>query len=597
MTIWLVALVVATALVLFQYGIPRNSARATLAAALRWLAVVLVVALLVGAPAERRRAPAPIVALDASASWTRGGDSTAWRSALQRVGSAVGDAPMLFGDSVRIAAGAVEPADRATLARPLVDRALAAGRPVVLLTDGAIDDPEALPSLPAGSRVEIVAPASFADVAVLRIEAPRSLVAGDTIEVGIAIGSGAAGSPAGSLAVLLGDRSLGTITFDALAPWAERRLSLRVAPIGTGATVLRAIARSAGDREPRNDTLSTILELTRGATAVFVSTSPNEDSRFALSVLRGTLALPTRAYVQIAPGTWRLEGPLTPVRVAEVREAIRSAPIAVLHGDTAAFGAPRALAKGALALVPANTERGADWYAIAAPASPLMGALGQLPWDSLPPLDVAAAMPVGEWVALTVARSRQLERRPAIVGSEKPRRTVVVGASGIWRWRFRGGASEPAFAALWGSIFDWLAAGRFDARAAVPAVASYRAGERISWIRGIATDSLVHVQLIRREATAPPVELALSFAGSSTVESEPLEPGIYEARTAGGRSLIAVNATRELLPRRPTVRRGEIGGAATLADARPLRDRLWPYALLLMALCAEWVLRRRAGMR
>lgn len=596
MTIWLVALIAATALVLFQYGVPRSAGRATLAAVLRWIAIVLAIALLLGAPAGRRRAPAPIVALDASASWTRGGDSTAWRTALQRFRAATGEA-VIFGDSVRPSAGAILPTDRSTLARPLVDRALAAGRPVVVLTDGGIDDPEALASLPAGSRVEIVAPESFADVAVLRIEAPRSLVAGDTIEVGIAIASGAAGSPAGSLAVLLGDRALGTLPFEALAPWAERRLSMRVAPMGNGATVLRAIARASGDREARNDTVSTILELTRGATAVFVSTSPNEDSRFALSVLRGTLALPTRAYVQIAPGTWRLEGPLTSVSVGEVREAFRTAPIAVLHGDTGVFGAPRALARGALALIPATTERGVDWYAIAAPASPLMGALGQLPWDSLPPLDVAPTMPAGEWVALTVARSRQLERRPAIVGSETPRRTVVVGASGIWRWRFRGGASEPAFAALWGSIFDWLAAGRFDARAAIPVAWSFRSGELITWQRGAANDSVVRVRLTKRGASAPPTELDLSFAGSATAQSDPLESGIYEVQGPGGRSLIAVNASHELLPRRPTVRAGAIGGAATLVDAPLLRDRLWPYVLMLVALCSEWLTRRRIGLR
>ena len=596
MTTWLVALIVATALVLFQYGVPRSVGRATLAMALRWIAIVLAVALLLGAPAGRRRAPVPIVALDASASWTRGGDSAAWHRALQRFNAIPGDTKLLFGDSVRAPGASPMPIDRATLARPLVDRALAAGRPVVLLTDGGIDDPEALPSLPAGSRVEIVAPHAFSDVAVLRIEAPRSLVAGDTIEVGIAIASGAAGSPAGTLAVLVGDRSLARLNFDSLAPWAERRLSVRVAPAGNGPTVLRAITRASGDREPRNDTLATILELTRGATAVFVSTSPNEDSRFALSVLRGTLALPTRAYVQIAPGSWRLEGPLTPVALTEVREALRSAPIAVLHGDTAVFGAPRTLARGALALIPATTERGVDWYAIAAPASPLMGALGQLPWDSLPPLDVAQTMPTGDWVALTVARSRQLERRQAIVGSEKPRRTVVIGASGIWRWRFRGGASEPAFAALWGSIFDWLAAGRFDARAAVPGLAFYRAGDRITWTRGSVRDSMIRVQLSKRGASDS-TALMLPFGGLGTAESPALASGIYDARTAGGSSLIAVNASPELLPRRPTVKEGGIGGAATPGDAPPLRDRMWPFVLLLVALCAEWLLRRRAGLR
>lgn len=596
MTSWLIAIAASTALSWFQYGLPRG--RSTLPAALRWLAVLLAVAMLLGAPAGRPRAPEPIVALDASASWLRGGDSSAWRAAVTTFRAApAAQVPVLFGDSVRPAGESVSPNDRVTLARPLVDRALAAGRPVIVLTDGVIDDPEALASLPAGSRVEIRASPGAPDAAALTVDAPRSLVAGDTIEVAIAVGAGSAGAAAGSVTLQLGDRPVGKARFEALAASAERRLTMKIAPTGNGPVVLRATIASPGDREPRNDTVTTVLEVTRGAAAVFVSTSPDEDSRFALSVLRGTLALPTRAYLQVAPGSWRVEGPLTPVSVAEVREALRAAPLVVLHGDTGAFGAPRALARGALALMPGTTERGVDWYAVGAPASPLMGALGQLPWDSLPPLDVAAALPAGDWVALTVSRSRQLERKAAIVGSERPRRTVVVGASGFWRWRFRGGASEPAFAAIWGSVFDWLAAGRFDARAAVPGSGSFRSGERIIWQRGASTDSIVRVLLTKRGTSAPATELRLSFAGTATAESAPLEPGIYDVQATGGRSLIAVNASRELLPRRPTVRPGPIGGAATLVDAPLLRDRVWPYLLLLLALCFEWLVRRRVGLR
>jgi len=314
-------------------------------------------------------------------------------------------------------------------------------------------------------------------------------------------------------------------------------------------------------------------------------------------VLRGTLALPTRAYVQIAPGTWRLEGPLTPVTAAAVRAALQGAPLAIVHGDTAIFGPPRALGKGALALLPGDLERGADWYAVAAPPSPVMGALSQLTWDSLPPLDVATSLPTGDWTALTVARARPTERRPAIVGFERPRRVVVVGASGFWRWQFRGGASEAAYSALWGSIFDWLAAGRFDARAAVPATQSVRSGERLAWQRGAGTDSTVAVELVRRGAPAAASTFSLYFGAAATAESAPLQPGVYEARTRGGTSLVAVNASRELLSFQPTVKAGPIGARASLAEAPRLRDRTWPFVVLLLALCAEWVLRRRVGLR
>ena len=597
MTAWTVAILIASAITWLQYGSASRGPASLAALALRWVAVLILSALLLGAPAGRPKQPSPIIALDASASWLRGGDSSAWKQALRQAASRSSEQLVLFGDSTRVMAGDPTPGDRNSLVRPVVDRALAAARPLVVLTDGIIDDPEALNGLPAGSRVDVSVAGTFADLAGLAIEAPRSAVSGDTIEVAVTVASGAVRTSAASIVVRAGATVLDTIGLDPLAPFSERRLTMRVAPGGNGPTVITAIARMPGDREPRNDTVSTVVEITRGAAAVFVSSSPNEDSRFALAVLRGTLALPTRAYLQIAPGVWKVEGPLTSISAREVRSAVQTAPVVVLHGDTAVFGAPRSLARGALALMPNDVERGADWYAVAAPASPLMATLGELPWDSLPPLDVAPLPPNGDWTALTVARARQLDRRSAIVGFEGTRRVVVVGASGFWRWRFRGGASAPAYTALWGSVFDWLAAGRFDARAALPAAGAHRAGEAIQWQRGTTSDSSVRVELTRRGDTTVRAPMTLRFGASPTVESAPLDPGVYEARVRGGTSVIAVNASRELLPRQPTVRSGPIGARASLAEAPRLRDRLWPFVVLLIALCAEWMLRRRAGLR
>jgi hypothetical protein len=45
------------------------------------------------------------------------------------------------------------------------------------------------------------------------------------------------------------------------------------------------------------------------------------------------------------------------------------------------------------------------------------------------------------------------------------------------------------------------------------------------------------------------------------------------------------------------VRSGTIGAAAALGDAPSLRELGWVYALVILALCAEWLLRRRAGLR
>ena len=134
-------------------------------------------------------------------------------------------------------------------------------------------------------------------------------------------------------------------------------------PNVAGASLVRAIVATSGDAEPRNDTLTTVLEVSPAAGAVLVSTSPDLDAREALALLRGALALPTRGFYRIAPGLWRQDGSLGPANESEIRKIVRDAPLVVLHGDTAVFGPPRAATKGALALFAPPPEGSADWYA------------------------------------------------------------------------------------------------------------------------------------------------------------------------------------------------------------------------------------------
>jgi hypothetical protein len=199
---------------------------------------------------------------------------------------------------------------------------------------------------------------------------------------------------------------------------------------------------------------------------------------------------------------------------------------------------------------------------------------------------------------LVVARARQFDRRPVIVGVERPRRIVTVAAAGFWRWRFRGGRSADAYDALWGSIFDWLAAHRADARAAVPADAIVREGDEVRWMRGSGADSTVTMQLRRRGAPARTDSVTLHFGATGTIaESAPVAAGVYDVAIAGGSAILVVNGSRELLPRAPTVQSGRVGEAAVTGERPRLRDQGWPFLLALAALCAEWLLRRRSGLR
>src|SRR5687768_370518 len=130
MAAWLVALLVGALIALLQCA-RRNGGPATSVlptALLRGAAATLIAALALDAPAGRARRPAPLVALDASASWLRGGDSGAWRAARDTAAAARSDSIFLFGDSLRSDDGATRgPTDHASRAAPAVERALGVG--------------------------------------------------------------------------------------------------------------------------------------------------------------------------------------------------------------------------------------------------------------------------------------------------------------------------------------------------------------------------------------------------------------------------------------------------------------------------------------
>ncbi|CAN5595216.1 hypothetical protein BH09GEM1_BH09GEM1_24540 [soil metagenome] len=599
MTTWLLAVIAGLLAAAIQYG--RRAARPqTLPLALlRATAAMLVVALVLSARAGRASTEAADVALDASESWTRASDETAWKAARDSAARS-GGIVRRFGDSLRASAASAPPTDHASSVRDVVDAATGSGRPVLIVTDGELDEPEILSGLPRGSRIIVIPHRDGPDAAVSTLESPHALLARDTVTARITIVSGAAGSGAGVVELRLDATLLDTVPFSALRPFAERVVALRgIAGGAERGALLRAIVRAPGDREPRNDTLTLGVDVTRAPAAVFVSTAPDFDSREAVGALRGVTSLPTRAYYRVAPGTWRIDAGLARVEEKDVRDAVRDAPMAILHGDTAVFGPPRAATRGALLLFAPPAGEEGEWFASATPASPIAPALGTLPFDSLPPLSVAPLLPAGEWQGLLTRRGgSEEERRPAIVGWEAPRRIAVIGASGFWRWRFRGGVRADAYSALFGALYDWIAGGRTDRRAVVPDGEALRAGMPVRWHRGAPTDSVATAVLVRKDATAQRRTVTIRFAsGANEAETSPLPVGIYEVTTDGGTSLIAVNQSRELVPRRPTVVSGAVGGEPAVGEAPALRDKRWVYALVVLLLCAEWLLRRRGGLR
>src|SRR4051812_14308939 len=131
MSPWLVALGASLLITLVQYAWQRSH-RGMLpwaAAELRFLAVLLIVALLMDAPVGRPRAVATWAALDVSQSMQRGSGAI-WRAALDSAAAARPESTLWFGDSARMSGSKKAADDARSELRAAADRAVAAGHPV-----------------------------------------------------------------------------------------------------------------------------------------------------------------------------------------------------------------------------------------------------------------------------------------------------------------------------------------------------------------------------------------------------------------------------------------------------------------------------------
>ena len=486
MIAWLLALLAGGTIAVLTYR--GNPPRGLLP--LRALAATLVTALLLDAPLAPARPLPPWVAVDASASWGVVGSDAAWtraRAATDSLRRAGAESLLLFGDSLRGDSLPDRPIDRNSRVEPLVGAARALGRPVVLVTDGRIADPERLDELPVGSAVVLLEPLAVADLAVAALEAPRAAVIADTIGLRVLLRAGAMATDTRRLSVSVGGRPVADAAVPRLEAYAEHELRFNaVVPALDGDQPLVA-ALTGSDAVAANDSARTRLMVVGTARIALVSTAPDQDARFALMVLRGTQRAAVRAYWRVAAGQWREGEALRPVPEATVRRAVEQAALTVLHGDTSYFGAPRVRTRGALVLMPTPAAGPDEHYAVAAGDSPLRPLLNDLPWDVLPPLTVGTPLPAsGTLDALLARRARRSDERTVVALREGPPRVVVVPASGFWRWRTRGGRPAEAYDALWGTIFDWVTASSRDVAAPgsgpavnaelVPAPATARSG-------------------------------------------------------------------------------------------------------------------------
>jgi hypothetical protein len=181
----------------------------------------------------------------------------------------------------------------------------------------------------------------------------------------------------------------------------------------------------------------------------------------------------------------------------------------------------------------------------------------------------------------------------------------VALASGFWRWNARAGAPREAYRRLWSGVAGWLLAG--DPAGAAVEIRPERwvgpRGEPVTWWMPGSTPDSVRLEIFDSTG-AVAVDTTLATGGDAS--TRPLPEGTYGYRATSengvrGEGRFDVEARSEemlplaVAPRPPAA--PDRGPRAAGADGRPLRTGPWLYLLVLLLLSAEWVGRRRAGLR
>ncbi|HEY7615150.1 MAG TPA: hypothetical protein VH764_19300 [Gemmatimonadales bacterium] len=543
----------------------------------------------------------PLVLLDGSLSMgAPGGRWVEARDAARKVGEV-----RLFGDEMILPD--TLPTRGRSLLGPALTAAAASDRPVVVMTDGEIEDAADL----SPEQLERVSITLFprtprGDVAMVGLSGPSRVTAGDSIVLDVDIRS-IAGAPAESIRVEVGTSSehlAGRSIRLSQGAAAKVPLAVPSSAVGPGVHVLRVSIAPGADSEPRTDARLHLVTVARTPGVLLLAAPGDWDSRFLYRTLRDVAQLPVRGFVRLEGNRWRSMEDLAPVSLERVRQAARGADLLILKGD------PGAIAEGTGARGiwrwPSG-ERGAapvagDWYLSAAEVSPIAGAFLGLPVDSFPPATQLVPMQpaAGDWVGLTAQLGRRGAERPAMTGRQQGRvRSVTVGADGLWRWVFRGGSSEQSYRTWVASTASWLLGGADTVRGVAAPVRPVVQNGRPVVFEWTGSGPAVPTPVVwTTEGSGGPTRTdTLRFDGAGRAPVR-LPPGEYRYRLGeGGGGVVAVEQySDELLPR-PLTLTARTAGAARPQHRTAARDWLWLFGLAIVALSVEWLARRRLGLR
>lgn len=575
-------------------GLGRRAWPAVLTRTLAWAALGTL--LLDLTCATRGLVRQPLVLLDGSLSMSAaGGQWSAARDSALSWGEV-----RLFGDAGP-SHDSLPTRGRSSLA-PALAAAAASDRPVLVVTDGEVDDvPEIAPEALARASVRLFPRDSGSALAIGGIQGPERVTVGDTVRLEVEVRAAGPVPDSIRLEVRLDQRVLarrglrlgaggsggGTLTFPTNGLSGDQVLSVAIA--------------SPADREMRDNARAWRLTVAQVPGIALLASPPDWDARSLYRTLREVADLPVRGYVRLEPGRWRLMSTLLPVTTEDVAAAARGADLLIVKGSAPEM--TKSSRARALWLWPSGesgeTVLPGEWYAVPGPSSPVAGAFVGQPVESFPPLpQITPIEPSpGDWVGLTAQLGRRGADRAVMLGQQSGgRRTVTMAADGFWRWGFRGGASEQVYRSLVAGTVSWLLGAGDSAQGKARLVRTVVSNGRplvFEWSAAAAPAPLA-VQL-QGEGGARRDTLRFDGAGRAELW---LPVGRYRYQLEGGGAGLAVVDTwsEEWFPRRVTLsaRTSPEVAAQRFSSAR---NWLWLFGLALLGFCVEWVVRRSLGLR
>jgi hypothetical protein len=540
----------------------------------------------------------PLTLLDASLSMSAAGSR--WREA--RDSAARWGEVRYFGDE-RPNPDSTASRGRSLLA-PALLAASASDRPLIVVTDGEIEDRREIPAdLLARSTIKIFPRSTQPDLAIVRVAGPTRVTSADSIPLEVEV-QPAGGDARDSVAVEVrtGSRRLArrTLRFQGDAG-GRTRIVISASSLESGDHLLRVTLPDAGDAEPRNDTRLHLVTVAATPGVVFLASPADWDSRFLYRTLREVGQLPVRGYVRFQGNNWRTMSDLRPVSLESIRRAARRADLLILKGGVSQFSAGTN-ARGIWSWPSGEggeTQIPGDWYLSESDGSPVAGAFLGQPVDSFPPSVLLTPVQVGprDWVALYAQLGRRGPERPAVLGRQEGRvRRVTVAVEGLWRWPFRGGSSEQSYRSWVAATASWLLGGADSAKGVARPIQPVVANGRPVTFEWLGSGTPLSQAIVWSD-TAGQTTDTLNFDGDGRAPVW-LRPGEYQYRLpSGAAGTVAVEQySDELLPRPVSLIAHE--GQAVQPGARsPARDWLWLFGVCVLALSGEWLARRRLGLR